>query len=105
NRMGRLRRSLFGIIAAFAMICGLGWTAAAYACPEPATAQPADDGCKHSQPVNSVIPYWGPICLGVVPATPAIDPVAVIHPPPYIMAIPMLHGYVHAPDPPPPRAA
>ena len=103
--MAGLRRSLFSIIAAFAMLCGVGWTAAAYACPEPVASEPADDGCTHSQTVNSAMPYCGPVCLGVVPAIPMIAPVAAIHPPPYIVTIPTLHGYVYAPDPPPPRAA
>ena len=103
--MSRLRRSLFSIIAAFAMFCGLSWTAAAYACPEPVASQPADDGCTHSQPVNSAMPYCGPVCLGVVPAIPTIGPVAAKYPPAYTVTISTLRGYVYAPDPPPPRAA
>ena len=103
--MVALRRSLFSIIAAFAMLCGVSWTAAAYACPEPVVSHSVDDGCTHSRPVSNVMPYCGPVCLGVVPAVPAMGPFAAIHPPPYILAIPTLHGFLHAPDPPPPRAA
>src|SRR5437870_2237729 len=100
-----LRRLLFGVIAAFAMLAGISWTAAAYACPDPVIARPADDGCAHSQPVKSAIPYFGPVCLGVVPAVPAIAPVATMHPPPYAVTIAELQGHGYAPDPPPPRGA
>ena len=103
--MAGLRRSLFTILAAFAMLCGMSWTAAAYACPEPVMAQTTDDGCGHSTPVNKVMPYCGPVCLGVVPEVPAVSPVAVLHPPPYVVTISALYGQAYAPDPPPPRGA
>ena len=103
--MAGLRRSLISIIAAIALLCGLGWTAAAYACPDSVAAQPADDGCAHSQPVNGAIPYCGPVCLGVVPAVPTIGATEAIHAPPYIVTIPTLESYAYAPEPPPPRAA
>jgi hypothetical protein len=101
--MAGLRRALFSILAAFAMLCGLGWTAAAYACPEPVAARPADDSCTHSKPVNSFMPDCGPVCLGVVPAIPTVAPVAIVHPPAYVVTIAELRGHVYAPDPPPPR--
>lgn len=103
--MAALRRSLFSIIAAVAMLCGMGWTAAAYACPEPVVTQPSDDGCTHSKPVNSAMPYCGPVCLGVVPAIPAVVPLAAVHPPAYPVTIAELQGHVTVPDPPPPRRA
>ena len=101
--MVALRRSLFSYIAAFAMLCGIGWTTAAYACPEPLISHSADDGRPHSQPVNSMMPYCGPVCLGVVPAIAATGPVTAMHPLPYIVAISTLQSHAYAPDPPPPR--
>lgn len=103
--MAALRRSLFSIIATFAMVCGLSWTAAAYACPEPVVAQSVDDGCAHSKPVNRVMPYCGPVCLGVVQGISAVEPGAAIHPPAYVVTITELQGHLYAPDPPPPRGA
>lgn len=101
--MAEFRRSFFSMLAAFAMLCGMGWTAAAYACPEPVAATSADDGCTHSKPVNSVMPYCGPVCLGVMPAIPTVAPLAAMHPPAYLVTIVELQGHVYAPDPPPPR--
>ena len=103
--MAALRRSLFSIIAAFAMLCGISWTAAAYACPVPVAAQPADDGCRHSKPVSSTMPYCGPVCLGVVPTVAAVAPIVPMHPPTYHAAVETFHDHLYAPDPPPPRAA
>lgn len=102
--MAALRRTLFNILAAFAMLWGMSWTAAAYACPEPVVTQPADDGCSQAPPVNRVMPYCGPVCLGVMPAIPAVAPIAAVHPPAYIAAVTELHGRPTEPDPPPPRA-
>jgi len=102
--MAWLRRSLFSIIAAWAMLCGLGWTAAAYAYPEPVISQPLDDGCTHSKPVNSVMPYCTPVCLGVVPAIPSVEPIPALRPLAYAETIAGLQGHSYAPDPPPPRA-
>ena len=103
--MAALRRSLFNILAAFAMLCGLSWTAAAYACPEPVVTQPANDDCTQAPPINRVMPYCGPVCLGVMPSIPAIEPVAPMHVPAYIAAVAEFHGHPIAPDPPPPRSA
>ena len=105
--MAPFSRTLFSMIAALAMLCGMGWTAAAYACPSQpiSTSMPADDRCGHATPANHPMTYCGPVCLGLLPAIAAVAPLAPLHPTPYYGSTQRLDGYAYTPEPPPPRGA
>ncbi|HEX5184990.1 MAG TPA: hypothetical protein VFW19_17765 [Allosphingosinicella sp.] len=108
--MAPFRRALFGLLAAVALLCGLGWTAAALAYSPlsaiaAAPSDQTDDGCGQSAPHNCPIPYCGPVCLGVVPAVPAVEPLSNMRAAPYWIELQALHESVFGPEPPPPRGA
>lgn len=106
--MASFRRTLFGLLAAVALLCGFGWTAAApaYSTTAPAASAPhdqSDDDCGKSAPPDCPIPYCGPVCLGVTPAVPVAQPVVGVPLIPYRIELQALHDNVFGPEPPPPR--
>lgn len=107
--MAGFRRAFFGLLAAFALASGYGWTVAALSYPSTAfavsTPVEKDDGCGQPAPHNCAIPYCGPVCIGVTPAIAAVKP-AVATPSNFDRVVTRpLRNDNFEPEPPPPRAA
>lgn len=111
--MTGVRHTLSVFLAVAALLTALTWTSTALACPSEAmiVAQPMahhhhagdKDGCAAPARHRAVV--CGPVCLGVLPALPAVEQLAEPHEMIYALSLPALDGIDPLLDPPPPRAA
>ena len=107
-----VRHALSVLLAIVALFTALAWTSEALACPASTMVTASApvmhyhaDGCPKPAPVSHREQICGPVCLGVLPALPAIAPVVQLHARVYALILPRLAGIDPALDPPPPRAA